>query len=569
MISAKTKAEAWLSEAYDKETREAVEALIAKGGEALEDAFYKDMEFGTGGMRGIMGIGTNRLNKYTLGAATQGLSNYLLKQFPEKELKVAIAHDVRNNSRAFMNIVADVLTANGIKVFVFDNFRPTPELSFAVRHLGCDAGIVLTASHNPPEYNGYKVYWNDGAQIVPPHDTGIITEVQNVKVEEIKFDGNSDLVEILDNHVDDVFIKACIKNGTRPERKGYEDLKVVFTPIHGTSVATTPEALEVAGFEHVHLVEEQTVPSGNFPTVESPNPEEPAALKMALDLAETTQADIVIGTDPDADRLGVAVRDLNGKMVLLNGNQTNTVLTNYLLKERKNTNNLTGTEFIGSTIVTSDIFMDLADKYGIECKTGLTGFKWIGKMIREAEGKQKFICGGEESFGFMVDDFVRDKDSVTATLLACHIAAKAKAEGSSFYKELLKIYTENVCYQESLISIKKPGKSGAEEIKQMMADWRENPPKSFNGSPVVRFDDYQTSVSTHLASGKSEVIDLPQSNVLIFYTEDGSKIAARPSGTEPKIKFYFSVNQKLNSISEYETVKEALLARIEAIKAEL
>lgn len=563
------KAQIWLGEAYDQETRLAVQKMIDENPTELEESFYKNLEFGTGGMRGVMGVGTNRLNKYTLGSATQGLANYLKKVHGDKELKVVIAHDVRNNSRKFMQIVADVLSANGIKAYIFDNFRPTPELSFAVRHLECDAGIVLTASHNPPEYNGYKVYWNDGAQIVPPHDNGIIQEVSNVKVEEIKFNGNPDLIETLDNHVDDVFLKNCVQYGARADKKGYSDLKIVFTPIHGTSIAAIPEALERAGFDNVYIVEEQANPSGEFPTVKSPNPEEPEALKMALDLAETVEADIVIGTDPDADRIGIAVRDLNGKMVLLNGNQTNTVLTDYLLNELKEKEALQGNEFIGSTIVTSDIFIDLAEFYNVNCKLGLTGFKWIGKMIREAEGTEKFVCGGEESFGFMVDDFVRDKDSVTSTLIACHIAATAKAKGSSFYESLLNVFINTKAYQESLISIKKPGKSGAEEIKQMMVDWRENPPKSFAGSPVVLQNDYLLGLSKDLTTGETSPIDLPKSNVLIFYTEDGSKIAARPSGTEPKIKFYFSVNTSINKVSDYPEVKRLLDEKIEMLKKDV
>ncbi|MGI9526634.1 MAG: phospho-sugar mutase [Weeksellaceae bacterium] len=563
------RAKIWLGKAYDLETQKAVQTMIDSNSPELEESFYKDLEFGTGGMRGIMGVGTNRLNKYTLGAATQGLANHLINSFPNKDLKVAIAHDVRHNSRKFMQIVADVLSANGIKVFIFDGFRPTPELSFAVRHLNCDAGIVLTASHNPPEYNGYKVYWNDGAQIVPPNDVAIIEEVKKVSVDKIKFDGNSDFIETLNNEVDDVFINACIKHGTREDQPGYKNLKIVFTPIHGTAVAATPEALSLAGFDQVHLVKEQTEPSGDFPTVKSPNPEEPEALSMALELAKTVDADIVIGTDPDADRLGIAVKDLNGEMVLLNGNQTNTVFIDYLLNELKQNDALKGNEFIGSTIVTSDIFLDLAEFYGVECKTGLTGFKWIGKMIREAEGEQKFVGGGEESFGFMVDDFVRDKDSVTSTLLACHIAAKAKAEGSSFYHKLLEAFTKTKAYHEDLISIRKPGKSGAEEIKQMMAEWRLNPPKSFNDSPVIILNDYEAGVSTDLRTGEKTTIDLPKSNVLIFYTEDGSKIAARPSGTEPKIKFYFSVKDNLAKIEDYPEVKTKLLAKIEALKKEI
>ena len=569
-MNALDKAKLWLSDAYDEETRKAIQLMIDdKNGTELQESFYKDLEFGTGGMRGIMGVGTNRLNRYTLGAATQGLANYLKKQFPGKELKVAVAHDVRNNSRQFMQIVADVLSANDIKTYIFDSFRPTPELSFAVRHLECDAGIVLTASHNPPEYNGYKAYWNDGAQVVPPHDNGIIEEVSKIKVENINFKAKDELIEVLPNEIDLAFIEKAVQYGSRKDKTGYDDLKIVFTSIHGTSIAITPDALTAAGFKNVYVVEEQAVPDGNFSTVKSPNPEEPEALKMALDLAEKVNADIVIGTDPDADRIGIAVRDLNGKMVLLNGNQTNTVFTDFLLSELQKENKIDGKQFIGSTIVTSDIFFDLAEKYGVDCKAGLTGFKWIGKMIREAEGEEKFVCGGEESFGFMVDDFVRDKDSVTSTILACHIAAKAKANDSSFYKELIKVYANTKCYQESLISIVKPGISGAEEINKMMADWRENPPKSFNNSPVITMNDYSEGYSLDIKTGEKTPIDLPKSNVLIFYTEDGTKVAAIPSGTEPKIKFYFSVKDDLENVEEYDKVKEKLLQRIENIKKEL
>ncbi len=564
--NAMERAKIWLGEHYDEITREEVQNLVDTDLQLLEDAFYKDLEFGTGGMRGIMGVGTNRINRYTLGAATQGLANYLKKQFPDKEKSVAIAYDVRNNSELFARIVADILTGNAIKVHLFESFRPTPELSFTVRHLKCDAGIVLTASHNPPEYNGYKVYWNDGGQIVPPQDSEIIAEVGNVQPHQIQFHGNDRLLNVIGKEIDDLFIEASIRN-IGFTNKGKEEVKIVFTPIHGTSIAIIPDALKRAGFTNVHIVEEQAVPSGNFPTVQSPNPEEPAALKMAIDLANEIDADIVIGTDPDADRLGIAVRNFHGKMVLLNGNQTNTVLTDYLLEQRQN-DGMDGTEFIGSTIVTSDIFYDLAEYYNVECKVGLTGFKWIADMIRKAEGKQKFIGGGEESFGFMVGDFVRDKDSVTSTLLACEIAANAKANDSSFFEELLTIYTKTKFYLEDLISITKRGKDGAAEISQMMADFRANPPVSFDGSKVIRLDDYQISVSKNLVTGEEKIIDIPKSNVLIFYTEDGCKIAARPSGTEPKIKFYFSVKTNLDEISDFEWKEDELQAKIERLKKE-
>ncbi|MFA7615583.1 MAG: phospho-sugar mutase [Weeksellaceae bacterium] len=566
MSNAVERAKKWLSEEYDEQTRNEVQRMMNEDPELLEESFYKDMEFGTGGMRGIMGVGTNRINKYTLGAATQGLANYLRQQFADKPKSVAIAYDVRNNSETFAKIVADILTGNGIRVFHFEGFRPTPELSFAVRHWNCDAGIVLTASHNPPEYNGYKVYWNDGAQIVPPHDTAIIAEVQKVSPADIRFEGNQDLIQIIGKETDDAFIDACISHIGFTD-KGKQDLKIVFTSIHGTSIAITPKAFEKAGFSQVNIVEEQAEPSGMFPTVKSPNPEEPAALKMAMELAEKVDADILIGTDPDADRLGIAVRDLNGKMTLLNGNQTNTVLTDYLLQQREN-NGMDGTEFIGSTIVTSDIFFELAEHYNVECKTGLTGFKWIADMIRKTEGKQTFIGGGEESFGFMVSDFVRDKDSVTSTLLACEIAANAKANGSSFYEELIRIYTKTSHYYEGLVSIVREGKDGAAEIKEMMSDFRQNPPKQFDGSIVVRINDYQNSISKDLISGAETQIDIPKSNVLIFYTEDGTKVCARPSGTEPKIKFYFSVRQKLDEESDFENSENQLKQKIERLKLE-
>lgn len=566
MSNALERAKIWLTEQYDEETRTEVQRLIDKDPALLEDAFYRDLEFGTGGMRGIMGVGTNRINRYTLGAATQGLANYLKQQFPTKEKSVAIGFDVRKNSDVFARIVADILTANGIKVYLFESFRPTPELSFTVRHLGCDAGIVLTASHNPPEYNGYKVYWNDGGQIVPPHDKAIIEEVGKVQPNQILFQGNDSLLQIIGKEIDDAFINACIDH-VGFTNKGKEDLKIVFTSIHGTSISIMPEAFKRAGFTNVHIVEEQAVPSGNFPTVVSPNPEEPAALKMALDLAEEIGADIVIGTDPDADRLGIAVRNFHGKMVLLNGNQTNTILVDYLLKHRQN-DGMDGTEFIGSTIVTSDIFFEIAKYYNVDCKVGLTGFKWIADMIRKAEGKQTFIGGGEESFGFMVGDFVRDKDSVTSTLLACEIAAFAKANDSSIFEELLNVYTKTHFYKEDLISLVKKGKDGAEEINRMMAQYRENPPLSFDNSKVVRMDDYLSSVSKDLVTGEEKPIDIPKSNVLIFYTEDGSKIAARPSGTEPKIKFYFSVKTSLDEINQYDDKEKELLEKLERLKKE-
>ncbi|MDY3344529.1 phospho-sugar mutase [Riemerella anatipestifer] len=565
------KAKLWLTEAFDEETRQTVKQLIDTNSPELEDAFYKNLEFGTGGMRGIMGVGTNRLNKYTLGQATQGLANYLHQQFPNQEIKVAIAYDVRNNSKEFGKIVANVLTANGIKVLLFKEHRPTPELSFTVRDKKCNAGIVLTASHNPPEYNGYKVYWNDGAQIVPPNDAEIINEVLNTKYEDINFNGNDSLIEWVGEEQDEVYIRACMENSLYQEDKlGYDNLNIVFTSIHGTTYTTIPQALAKAGFTKVDLVKEQMIPSGNFPTVESPNPEEPAALTMAMDLAKITNADIVIGTDPDGDRLGIAVRNLDGEMQLLNGNQTNMILTDYILSQWQKQGRITGTEFIGSTIVTSDVFFDLAKSYGVECKVGLTGFKWIGKMIREVEGKQKFICGGEESFGFMTGDFVRDKDSCGSILLACEVAAWCKAQGKTMYQYMIEIYQRLGLYQEALVNVVKKGKEGAEQIKKMMTDFRNNPVTLLAGSKVVLVKDYQEQTAWNLNKNeKQPMTDIPKSNVLIYYTEDGTKVAIRPSGTEPKIKFYFSALDKIESEKDFKSKIEILNEKIEIIKKDL
>lgn len=563
------KAQLWLADSFDAETRNTVQNWIDTKSEDLEDSFYKALEFGTGGMRGIMGVGTNRLNKYTLGQATQGLANYLHAQFPEEEIKVAIAYDVRNNSREFGKMCADVLTANGIKVLLFKDHRPTPELSFTVRDKKCNAGIVLTASHNPPEYNGYKVYWDDGAQIVPPHDNAIINEVYSVKFDEIKFNGNDDLIEWIGLDQDEVYIDACMKNSLYQDI-GRDNLNIVFTSIHGTTYTTVPQALRKAGFEKIDLVTEQMIPSGNFPTVDSPNPEEPAALEMALDLARITNGDIVIGTDPDGDRLGIAVRNLEGELQLLNGNQCNTILTYYILDQWKKAGKITGKEFIGSTIVTSDIFFDIAEKFGVDCKVGLTGFKWIGKMIRDFEGEEKFVCGGEESFGFMTGDFVRDKDSCGSILLACEIAAVCKAEGKTMYQYLIEIYKDLGMYYEGLVNVVRKGRTGAEEITQMMSDFRNNPVKELAGSKVTEVKDFQEQTCLHLVDKSKTVMDdIPKSNVLIYYTEDGTKVCIRPSGTEPKIKFYVSVKDSITSEADFEEKLVVLEAKIDQIKNDL
>ena len=555
----------WLTPTFDKKTQDYIKDLIALKPEELKESFYKDLEFGTGGMRGVMGIGTNRINKYTLGKNTQGLSNYLHKSFPNQDLKVAIAFDCRHNSKTLAKVVADVFSANNIKVFLFEDLRPTPELSFTLKHLNCHCGIVLTASHNPPEYNGYKVYWQDGGQLVPPQDAEIIQEINNLEYSEINFEAKEENIQYIGQDVDDVFINASVKNGSfNTSQDAKDNLNIVFTSLHGTSITTIPETLKRAGYKNVHIVEEQREPNGDFPTVVSPNPEEPEALKMALELAEKVNADIVIGTDPDSDRLGIAVRDLDNKMTLLNGNQTMVLMTDFLLKQWKNNNKINGNQFIGSTIVSTPMMPVLGNAYNVECKVGLTGFKWIAKMIKDFPDLD-FIGGGEESFGFMVGDFVRDKDAVTSSLLAIEIAAQAKAKNSSFYKELINLYLEHGFYKERLISMTKKGIEGAQQIKQMMIDARENPLTEVNGSKVVRIEDYQLSVAKNLTNNTTETIEIPKSNVLIYYTEDGSKIALRPSGTEPKIKFYISVNTTLDNVSDFTITEQKLEAKIDAI----
>lgn len=556
---------AWLTPTFDLELQDQIKNLIASNPKELEESFYKDLEFGTGGMRGIMGPGTNRINKYTLGKNTQGLSNYLKQTFPDETVKVAIAYDCRHNSKAFGKVVADVFSANGIQVYLFEDLRATPELSFALKYLNCHSGIVLTASHNPPEYNGYKVYWQDGGQLVPPQDNEIIAEINRLNYSEIKFEANSKLIQYIGKDVDDVFIESCVKNGsfdTSVEAK--ENLNIVFTSLHGTSITSIPETLQRAGYTKVHIVEEQREPNGDFPTVVSPNPEEPEALKIAIELAEKVNADIVIGTDPDGDRLGVVVRNLENELVILNGNQTMILMTDFLLKQWKKEGRINGKQFVGSTIVSTPMMAVLANAYDVECKVGLTGFKWIAKMIKDFP-ELDFIGGGEESFGFMVGDFVRDKDATTATLLACEIAAQAKADGKTLYEALIDLYVEHGFYKERLISLTKKGIEGAQEIKQMMIDARNNPLKTINGERVVLIEDYQLSISKNLMSYKDTPLDIPKSNVLIYYTEDGTKIALRPSGTEPKIKFYISVNTALNYASEFKKTEQYLEDRINAI----
>jgi len=561
------KASLWLSDTFDTETQNEIQQLITDNSDDLTDRFYKNLEFGTGGMRGMMGAGTNRINKYTLGKATQGLSNYLKESYPNQKIKVAIAYDCRHNSDTFSRLVAEVLSANDIHVVLFEDLRPTPELSFAVNELNCHAGIVLTASHNPPEYNGYKVYWTDGGQIVPPQDKSIIDEVNSLEFSDINFNAKPALISEIGAEVDETFWKASIKNGTF-DIQGRENLKIVFTSLHGTSVKLIPEVLKRAGYSQVHSIKEQEIPNGDFPTVKSPNPEEPEALEMATSLAEKIGADIVLGTDPDSDRIGIAVRDTYGKIKLLNGNQAMVVMTDFLIKQWQQQGKLNGKQFIGSTIVSTSMVNDIANSYGVETKIGLTGFKWIAKMIQDFP-EQEFIGGGEESFGYMVGDFVRDKDAVTSALLACEIAAAAKSNGSSFYDTLLELYTKHSFYKERLVSFTKKGMDGAAQIKQIMIDLRKNPLTHIDGSKVTFVNDYDASTEKNMSTEEVKIMNLPKSNVLIYHTEDGTKVAARPSGTEPKIKFYFSVQSKLDSVENAIEKEQELDAKIDRIINEM
>ena len=559
----------WLTPTFDQKTQNEIIEIMTSSPKLLEESFYKNLEFGTGGMRGIMGVGTNRINKYTLGKNTQGLSDYLKKSFPGEQLKVAIAYDCRHNSDTLAKVVADVFSSNGIQVYLFSEMRPTPELSFAVRYLHCHAGIVLTASHNPPEYNGYKVYWQDGGQLVPPNDAEIVQVIEDLKYDQIKFEANDTLIKYIDVDVDEAFAKSTVQNASfNTSAQARENLKIAYTSLHGTSIKMVPKVLEKAGYTDVNTVPEQAEPNGDFPTVISPNPEEPEALTMAMALAEKINADIVFGTDPDSDRLGVAVRNNKGDMQLLNGNQTMVVMTHYLLEQWKKAGKINGKQFIGSTIVSTPMMLELASAYEVECKVGLTGFKWIAKFIRDFP-ELEFIGGGEESFGFMVGDAVRDKDAVGAILLMCEIAAQAKEKRSSVYNELQQMYVDFGFYKEHLISVTKKGIEGATEIKQMMVDMRENPVSEINGQRVIMVEDYQNSTAKNLLTNETETLFVPKSDVLIYYLEDGSKICARPSGTEPKIKFYFSVNTSVVSLDEIPSAEAYLDTKIKNIISEM
>ncbi len=572
--SVKEKALVWLTEQYDETTRNEVKQMLeAEDPTLLIESFYKDLEFGTGGLRGIMGAGTNRMNIYTVGAATQGLANYLKEAFPDMpQISVVVGHDVRNNSRKFAEIVANIFSANGIKAYLFDSFRPTPELSFAIRHLGCQSGVNITASHNPKEYNGYKAYWADGAQIIAPHDVNIINNVEKIKnVSEIKFKGNPDLIEIIGDKMDQDYLDAIKTLSLSPEiNKKYSDLKIVYTPIHGTGVKLIPESLKNYGFTNIIHVPEQDVPSGDFPTVDSPNPENASAMAMAVAKAKEVGADLVVASDPDADRIGCVIRDTNGEYVLVNGNQIVMILLNYLMNRNAELGRLTGKEYIVKTIVTTETIKSIADANNIRMYDCYTGFKWIAAVIRDNEGINRYLGGGEESYGFLAEEFARDKDSVSAISLMAECLAWAKDKGMSFMEMLHDIYVKYGFSREEGISVVRPGKTGAEEIVAMMKGFRANPPKELGGSPVIIKKDYSDLNKTDLRDGKVEKMDFPTtSNVLQFFTADGTKVSIRPSGTEPKIKFYIEVHGKMADKSQYYAATEAAIAKIDVIKKEL
>jgi len=559
----------WLQGNYDEDTKSQIRELEKTDAAQLEDAFYKDLEFGTGGLRGIMGVGTNRMNKYTIGMATQGYANYLKKSFPE--VKVAIAHDVRNNSRQFAEIAAEIFAANDIKVFLFDDIRPTPELSFTIRTLQCQGGVVITASHNPKEYNGYKAYWKDGGQLVPPHDKNVIDEVEKIKsLDDVKWNGKPENITLIGRDMDAKYIEMVKGLSINPDACIKEhDLKIVYTPIHGTGIMLVPKALAAYGFDNVHIVQEQATPNGNFSTVIYPNPEEKETMSIGLKKAKELDADILLGTDPDADRVGVGVKDNHSEWVLLNGNQTAMMVFNYIIEARKKKGIAKPNDMVIKTIVTTDIIDKIAAKNDIACYNTLTGFKWIAELIREKEGKENYVVGGEESFGLMIGDKVRDKDAVSAVAMICEMSAVEKEKGKTLFEKLMELYVEYGFYYEKLISLTKKGMNGSKEIADMMQGYRDNPPKEIAGSKVVEFLDYQLQTNKNLSTGETKKIDLPKSNVLQFITEDGSKISARPSGTEPKIKFYFSVNMPLKSVDDFDNRKKLLDEKIDHIIASM
>jgi phosphoglucomutase len=563
----KEKVNKWLEGSFDQPIKDEINRLMRENPSELADAFYRNLEFGTGGLRGIMGVGTNRMNKYTVGMATQGYANYLKQCFPAEQVKVAIAHDSRNNSRFFAETTANVFAGNGIRVFLFEALRPTPELSFAIRHLGCRGGVVCTASHNPKEYNGYKAYWDDGAQLVPPHDKNVIKEVEKIgSVDDVKWSGGEENIKIIGKEMDEEYIRMVKGLSVYPEVIAkHKDLKIVYTPIHGTGIMLVPEVLKRFGFTNVNIVEEQSKPDGNFPTVVYPNPEEKETMSIALKKAKQLNADILLGTDPDADRVGIGVKDNHDEWVLMNGNQTAVLAFNYLIEARKTKGIARPNDMVISTIVTTGMINRIAEKYGVACYNVLTGFKWIAEMIREKEGKENYVVGGEESFGLMIGDKIRDKDAISAVALLCEMAAYEKDKGRTLFEKLLGLYVEYGFYKEDLISITKKGMDGQQQIATMMESYRNAPPSSINGSDVVQLLDYQLQKGKNLKTGEEWAIKLPESNVLQFITADGTKISARPSGTEPKIKFYFSVNTKLNSAGDFDKVNKEMDEKIKAI----
>jgi phosphoglucomutase len=561
----------WLNGNFDEEVKTRIKELQASNPDELADSFYRNLEFGTGGLRGLMGVGTNRMNKYTVGMATQGYANYLKKSFSGQDIKVAIAHDSRNNSRFFAETTAHVFAANGIKVFLFEALRPTPELSFTIRQLECKGGVVCTASHNPKEYNGYKAYWDDGGQMVPPHDKNVITEVEKIgSVDDVKWTGNDENIIIIGKEMDEAYIKMVKGLSVYPEVIQKEnDLKIVYTPIHGTGITLVPQVLKEFGFTNIHIVEEQKIPDGNFPTVAYPNPEESETMALGLKKAEELDADILLGTDPDADRVGIGVKDNNGKWILLNGNQTAVLAFNYMIESRKEKGIAQPNDMVVKTIVTTDMIDVFAARNGITCYNVLTGFKWIAELIKEKEAKENYVIGGEESYGLMIGSQLRDKDAVSAVAILCEMAAYEKSKGRSLYQKLLQLYLEYGFYKESLISITKKGRDGQQQIADMMERFRNNPPKVLAGSKVVELLDYEKRVKTNLLDNKQSSIALPKSNVLQFILDDGSKISARPSGTEPKIKFYFSAHTALNHAEDFEKKDAALKGKIETIIKEM
>lgn len=560
----------WLSGNFDQDTKNEITRLQKDDASELADAFYKNLEFGTGGLRGLMGVGTNRMNKYTVGMATQGYANYLKQCFPDG-VSVAIAHDSRNNSRFFAETTANVFAANGVKVYLFEALRPTPELSFAIRELKCQGGVVCTASHNPKEYNGYKAYWNDGSQLVPPHDKNVIKEVDKIaSVDEVKWSGGEANITIIGKEMDEKYMEMVKGLSVYPEIiTKHKDLKIVYTPIHGTGITMVPQVLKKFGFDNVHIVQEQSVPDGNFPTVAYPNPEESEAMSLGLKLAEKLDADILSGTDPDADRIAIGVKDSNGKWVLMNGNQTAVLAFNYLIEARKTKGIAQPNDMVITTIVTTPMIDAIAAKNGVACYRVLTGFKWIAEMIRQKEGKENYIIGGEESFGLMIGDKIRDKDGVSAVALLCEMAAYEKEKGRSLYEKMIDLYVEYGFYKEHLISITKKGMDGQQQIAAMMEAYRNNPPKEINGSAVVMLRDYELQVEKNLLTGEEWKLELPKSNVLQFVLDDMTSISARPSGTEPKIKFYFSVNTQLNNAGEFEQKKKELDEKTKAVIADM